>query len=113
MTKIEFLWFADCPNHKVARALLDEVVAQLAPGRPVEEVDATDAAVAAAHRFPGSPTIRIDGRDIDPHYVDPGDYTPRCRVFWTPAGLRGVPPREWIEDALRASVVEGQTGPSS
>ena len=100
--RVEFLYFDDCPSHVPARALLDEVIAAVAPGTPVEVVNASDPAVAAAHRFPGSPTIRVDGRDVAPGFEDPGDYTPRCRVFRTPAGLRGVPPREWIEDALRA-----------
>jgi hypothetical protein len=60
-----------------------------------------DAYVAAAWRFPGSPTIRIDGRDVDPSYADPGDYTPRCRIYWTADGLRGLPERGWVEEALR------------
>ena len=99
--RIEFLYFDDCPSHVPARSLLDEVVADLAPGTAVEVVNATDPEVAAAHRFPGSPTIRVDGRDVMPGFEDPGDYTPRCRVYPTPTGLRGVPPRRWIEDALR------------
>lgn len=97
---IEFLYFDGCPNHVAARALLDEVIAAVAPGTPVEVVDASDPVVAVAHRFPGSPTIRVDGRDVMPGFEDPGDYTPRCRVFPTPDGLRGVPPREWLEQAL-------------
>lgn len=99
--RIEFLYFDDCPNHVLARTLLDEVITDLAPGTTVEAVNSTDPEVAAAHRFPGSPTIRIDGRDVMPGFVDPGDYTPRCRLYPTQAGLRGVPPRQWIEDALR------------
>jgi hypothetical protein len=34
-------------------------------------------------------------------YADSGDYTPRCRLYWTAAGLRGVPDPAWIEEALR------------
>ena len=98
----EFLWFEGCPNHVVARALPAEVIATVAPGTPVGDVHASDPVVAAARRFPGSPRIRIDGRDVDPAFSDPGDYTPRCQVYWTPQGLRGVPARAWIEDALRA-----------
>lgn len=100
MTRVEFLWFDGCPSHEPARALLDDVIAAVAPGTVVDAIDASDPEVAAAHRFPGSPTIRVDGIDIDPSFVDPGDYTPRCRLFRTSEGLRGVPPREWIEDAL-------------
>jgi hypothetical protein len=101
MKRVEFLWFDGCPGHEQARALLDEVIADIAPGTPVEAIDASDLSVAAAHRFPGSPTIRVDGHDIDPTFEDPGDYAPRCRLYRTPEGLRGVPPRAWIEAALR------------
>jgi hypothetical protein len=98
--RVEFLYFEGCPNHLSARALLEEVLAEVAPGTPIEVIEAGDPMVAAARRFPGSPTIRVDGRDIEPGFVDTGDYSPRCRVFWTPAGLAAVPPREWIEEAL-------------
>lgn len=101
MKHVEFLWFAGCPGHVPARALLDEVIAEVAPGTPVESIDASDPGVASAHRFAGSPTIRVDGRDVDPAYQDAGDYAPRCRLYRTPEGLRSVPPREWIEAALR------------
>lgn len=102
MTRVvELLWFADCANHETARSLLQEVIARVAPDTPIHDVDATDPAVAERVRFPGSPTIRVDGRDVDPAFVDPGDYTPRCRLYRTEAGLRGLPERTWIEDALR------------
>jgi hypothetical protein len=101
---VQLIWFADCPNHVEARLLLREVIAELAPGTPIEDIEASDPAVARGLRFPGSPTIRVNGRDIDPTYVDPGDYTPRCRLYRTEKGLTGLPPREWIEAALRAAI---------
>jgi hypothetical protein len=73
--EVELLWFEGCANHPAARQMLEEVIAELAPGTPIKDVDATDPVVAERVRFPGSPTIRIDGRDIDPTYTDPGDYT--------------------------------------
>ena len=87
--------------------MLDELFDELAPGTPVHEIDATDPAVAQRHRFPGSPTIRVDGRDVDPSFEDPGDYTPRCRLYRTPGGLRGLPQRDWIEAALLGSLDGG------
>ena len=99
--KVELLWFSDCPNRAAARALLQDVIANVAPDTPIRQIDATDPDTATAFRFPGSPTIRVDGRDVDPNYVDPGDYTPRCRLYRTVDGLRPLPERRWIEDALR------------
>lgn len=101
--RIELLWFDDCPNHESARALLKDVIANLAPGTPIVDIDATDASVAARVCFPGSPTIRVGGHDVQPGFVDSGDYTPRCRLYRTESGLRGVPDRAWIEAALLAA----------
>jgi hypothetical protein len=80
--------------------MLADAIERLAPGTTIEGVDASDPEVAAARRFPGSPTIRVDGIDIEPGFADPGDYTPRCRLYRTAAGLRGVPDPAWIEEAL-------------
>ncbi len=99
--RVELLWFQNCPNHAAARVLLNELLGEFAPGAAVHEIDATDPTVAQRHRFPGSPTIRVDGRDVDPSYRDPGDYTPRCRLYRTTEGLRGLPERSWVETALR------------
>ena len=101
--EVELLWFSDCPNHQTARAMLEEVIAEVAPGTAIRDIDASDPAAAASVRFPGSPTIRVDGRDIDPTFNDPGDYTPRCRLYRTSAGLRGLPERDWIVAALQSS----------
>ena len=101
--RVELLWFRDCPNHADARRLLHEVIGEVAPGTTVADIDASDPEVAARLRSPGSPTIRVDGRDVDPRFTDPGEYTPRCRLYRTANGLRGLPERDWIEAALRES----------
>ena len=98
--KVELLWFEGCANHPAARQMLEEVIAEVAPGTIITDVNATDPRVAERVHFPGSPTIRVDGRDVDSTYTDFGDYAPRCRLYRTDAGLRGLPEREWILDAL-------------
>ncbi|HJM88793.1 MAG TPA: hypothetical protein QF624_04085 [Dehalococcoidia bacterium] len=57
-------------------------------------------AIGPQVQFAGSPTIRVEGTDGEPDYVDSGDYTPRCRLYNTPHGLAGVPEREWVEAAV-------------
>ena len=56
---------------------------------------------AAQHeRFLGSPTVRVDGRDVEPGAQERDDFGLKCRLYRTPAGLRGAPPDQWILDAL-------------
>ena len=108
MIKIEFLWFEGCPSHVDARALLRDVLAERGIRDPIEDIEATDPRIAKQYRFAGSPTIRINGRDVEPGFADPGDYTPRCRLYPTSSGLQGVPERGWVQ----AAVDEAQ-GPGS
>jgi hypothetical protein len=98
---VQFLWFDGCPNHEAARRMLVEVLAER-DMQDFEDIDAGDPDVAVRLRFPGSPTIRIDDIDIEPGFIDPQDYTPRCRVYFTSQGLKGVPERAWILDLLRS-----------
>jgi hypothetical protein len=98
---VTLLWFNDCPGHESARQIVADIVGRVAPDATIEDVDASSVAVAVALRFPGSPTVRVDGVDIEPGFVDPGDYTPRCRLYRTATGLTGLPDPRWLEEALR------------
>ena len=101
--RIELLWFEGCPNHVEARRALEGVLASRGlDSIEVQLVRVDDESVEAA-RFPGSPTIRVDGRDIEPGFRHPGSYSLSCRVYQTPSGLRGIPPIEWIERAIDAA----------
>ena len=49
-------------------------------------------------RFPGSPTIRINGRDLFP--IDQPNYCLQCRVYSTPDGMLATPTREMLKERL-------------
>ena len=97
---VEVLWFEGCANHEAAVAMLDEVIARSGREATVTEVYVPDEEAARRRRFPGSPTIRVDGHDIEPGYQDSGVYGLRCRIYRTATGYRGVPDRDWIVKAL-------------
>jgi hypothetical protein len=103
--RIEFLWFQECPSHERARHLLLDVLESMGLRRAdLQDIDATDPEIAVARRFPGSPTIRVNGADVEPGFDDPGDYTPRCRIYLTEHGYSGIPERKWIESAIDAAI---------
>jgi len=95
--KIEVLFFEGCPNHRAAVDLTTSVVTDLAPDARVEEVEVRDSDEARRLRFLGSPTIHVDGVDIEPDARSRMDYAMSCRMY----GGSGTPPRELLEAALR------------
>jgi hypothetical protein len=56
----------------------------------------------AAHRlrFVGSPTILVNGHDIEPGAAERRDYGLACRIYRTAAGTAGQPDPEWLRRAL-------------
>ena len=97
-TTVQVLFFAGCPNHLAAVQLAKDVVARVAPHAHVEEVEVLDDEAAARLRFLGSPTIQVDGVDIEPEARTRTDYAMSCRIY----GAHGLPPPEMIEAALVA-----------
>jgi hypothetical protein len=79
--RVELLWWDGCPSTEGARALLEAALeeAGLDPAKVELREVATDAQ-AAAEGFIGSPTIRIDGRDLLPPDADEPTGL-NCRVY--------------------------------
>ncbi len=98
--KIELLFWEGCPSHPEAKALLEEVLDERGITTPIEMREVLTHAEAVELAFPGSPTIRVDGRDIDPV----GAQSPpalTCRVYVLPDGRPSpVPSRQQLEEAL-------------
>jgi hypothetical protein len=101
MVRIEFLYWAGCPSHPEARALLREVLAEHGLAAEVEEHEVTSQDEADRLAFPGSPTIRVDGVDVEPEGAA-GRAMLACRIYRLPDGrVSPVPSREQLEAALR------------
>ena len=91
------MFWAGCASHPEALELLREVLAERNIDEPivVREVFTQEDAIALA--FPGSPTIRVDGRDVDPMGAEEQPSL-TCRL---PDGRPSpVPSRLQLEEAL-------------
>jgi len=98
--KIELFFWEGCPSYPEAKALLQEVLDEHGIRAPIEmhEVRTHEEAVELA--FPGSPTIRIDGRDVDPVGAE-SQPALACRVYRLADGsVSPVPSRQQLEEAL-------------
>lgn len=100
MKAIELLWFDGCPNYQAARRMIDEVVSEAGIEASIVMVEVEDEATGQLHGFPGSPTIRVDGVDIEPGFEPCADCTPRCRVYGIGGRLSGLPDRQWLVAAV-------------
>lgn len=100
--KVELLYWEGCPSYPEARALVEDVLAARALDVPVEMREVTTEEEAAALRFPGSPTLRVDGRDVDSAGAEsPPALT--CRVYHLADGtVSPIPSRNQIEEAVSA-----------
>lgn len=97
---VEILYFDGCPNHEPAVALVERIDRELGTGADVRLVNVPDRAAANRLRFLGSPTIRVDGVDVDPLVEQRSDYALSCRIFTTEHGPAGQPEERWVRDAL-------------
>lgn len=98
---VELLWWEGCPSHPGALADLERILREEEVEAVVTRVEIENDEQARRERFPGSPTIRVDGEDI----VPPGDgepYSLTCRVYRLRDGrISPTPDPEDVRDAIR------------
>lgn len=94
--KVEIFYFEGCPNHKPASERVREVIHEEGISADVDEIEVPNQEAAKEVGFLGSPTIRVDGVDIEPASRNSKDIGFACRCY--PGGL---PEAEMIRAALR------------
>jgi hypothetical protein len=97
--KVEVLYFDGCPTYEAAEKTLRDVFADKGLEADVELVAVNTDEEARRLRFPGSPTIRVAGKDLFPT-EEREDWRLGCRIYATPEGLRGSPTAEMLKGAL-------------
>ena len=114
--KVELLYFGGCPGHKRARRALEDALAREGIRAKIKMIAVDTVKAAQEYELPGSPTIRIDGRDIFPvevleskpswhpggchTYLDRPRWRLCCRLYETPEGRKDHPTTEMIRKRL-------------
>lgn len=97
--RVEVLYVADCPSHPAAIKLVKEVLAAQDVAAEIQEILVRDAKMAEELRFCGSPTIRINGRDVAADLLDGRTFGLSCRLY--PGSKQiGLPPAEMVHRAM-------------
>lgn len=98
---IELLYWEGCPSYPEAKSLLAEVLGRRGIEAEIGMREVRTQAEAEALAFPGSPTIRIDGRDVDPLGAQSRPAL-TCRIYHQGDGrVSPLPSRDLLEAALR------------
>jgi len=98
---LKVLYVPGCPNHQAAIENLRNALRSAAIEAPIQEVAVTDDAMARQLNFPGSPTIRVDGRDVESNPQD--SYGLACRLYSNGTGVPSL-------DAFRRAVAGAEQG---
>jgi len=103
---VDLLYFQGCPNHEPARILVQSVLAENGIEADIREIEITNVMDAQAQRFLGSPTVRVDGVDVDSSARARTQFGLMCRVYREGHRATSVPTRDMIMHALRRAVGE-------
>ena len=99
--KIDVLWWEGCPSHPETLEDLNRILEEEGAEAQVEMIEIETDEQAQAERFPGSPTIRIDGDDALP--APEGEpFSLTCRVYRLRDGrVSATPDPEDLREAVR------------
>jgi Domain of unknown function (DUF2703) len=98
--KIELLYFAGCPNHEATLRLVREILLQEGLEAEVSEIRIDDTDEIHKTAFPGSPTVRINGRDIEED-IGLAVVGKTCRMYRENRVMHKLPGRALVIRALR------------
>lgn len=95
---IELLYFDGCPSHERLLPIVERIAAESGAQLELRRVETPQA--AERERFLGSPTVRVDGADVDPTAAERQDFGLKCRIYRSAEGVSPLPPERWIHAAL-------------
>lgn len=99
---VELLYFDGCPGHEALLPHLHELANETGADVEIELRRVETLEAAEAERFLGSPTVRVDGVDVDPGAPGRSDYGLKCRIYRSDGAASPTPPDRWIRSALTA-----------
>jgi hypothetical protein len=107
---VEVLYFDGCPSHEALLPRLRQLMAQAGVAAPVQLKHIESVQAAERERFLGSPTVRVNGEDVDPTAGERSDFGLKCRLYPGAEGLRGTVPDELVLAALTRAARELRGG---
>ena len=104
--KVELLYIRDCPNHLSTLQIVKDVLQESGLPLDVSEIEIASPGQAETYAFPGSPTVRVDGSDVESGLYGLTSFGVSCRSYVVNSKRQGMPDREWIVKAIRSGQSE-------
>src|SRR5437762_5959528 len=98
--KVEVLYFRGCPNHLPTVERVREMLHKMGLHDEIREIEVESQDKAEATAFLGSPSVRIDGIDIEPSARGAKGFGLTCRTYIEGATRTGLPSRALISAAI-------------
>lgn len=98
--RVEVLVFDGCPNVDETLERARTAIARANVPAELRLLRLQSEREAEGLGFLGSPTVRVDGRDVDPTAKQRHEFGLQCRVYAVGGRLEGAPPVDWIVSAL-------------
>ena len=98
--KITLMLTESCAHRDGARALVDDAIAETGIDADLEVVTVRTDEEASQARVLGSPTIRVDGKDIEYGDQEPAETQPGCRYYNSPSGWKPLPDTGMVVSAI-------------
>ncbi len=105
---VEVLYFEGCPNHQPAVERVQAVLHEEGISSQIRQVEVPDSETANRLRFLGSPSIRVNGVDVEPSAVESESFGLMCRTYQDGCCHSGVPSLEVIRQAIRFQITRKQ-----
>ena len=102
--RIELLMFEDCPNTPIARDRIMKAMYAEGVAAEVETVDVSTVELANELHFLGSPSIRVNAKDVEVGAGLRTSYGLMCRTYEVNGRMEGAPSIDQIRSAIRAAV---------
>jgi hypothetical protein len=80
--------------------IVERLARQLQIEPEIRLVEVADPDAAVELRFLGSPTVRVDGVDVEPGAEERQDFALACRIYRSEGGVAEQPDETWVRDAL-------------
>ncbi len=104
---IDILYVCECPNFPPAVESVRQALQEEHASATINEIPVEEEEMATALGFLGSPTIRVNGVDVEPSARAARSFGICCRTYVSGGSRRGAPSIDLIRQAIRQAGKDG------